>query len=140
MRKHHHLSILSILTHCSFLSYTPQTVRMRTATSSTIITNTGAPQSCVLSPEPSLSLSRLRSVTTFSPLLLPWQPSISIWMVNDSRKQIMFYQLLDFMVSFFTGQNKSSFVNQSSEVCGAFWTLFNKSLQNVSYKKAFYHV
>lgn len=52
MRKLQHLNVPSVLIHWvySFLSDRPQTVRVDCETSPTIITNTGAPQGCVLSP------------------------------------------------------------------------------------------
>jgi len=47
-----HLNIPSLLIRwvLSFLTNRPQALRIGTVTSSTIITNTGAPQGCVLSP------------------------------------------------------------------------------------------
>ncbi|XP_028456306.1 uncharacterized protein LOC114570262 [Perca flavescens] len=52
IKKLHHLNISSPLIHWIhiFLGNRPQTVRIGSTTSSTIITNTGAPQGCVLSP------------------------------------------------------------------------------------------
>ena len=52
IRKLHHLNVPPLLIHWvhSFLSDRPQTVRVGNVTSSTTITNTGAPQGCVLSP------------------------------------------------------------------------------------------
>ncbi len=47
---HHKISPLLIRWVHNFLTNRPQAVRIGTVTSSTIITNTGAPQGCVLSP------------------------------------------------------------------------------------------
>ncbi|KAL0178989.1 hypothetical protein M9458_024431, partial [Cirrhinus mrigala] len=52
IKKLQHLNVTPLLIHWiyNFLSNRPQTVKIGTTTSSTIITNTGAPQGCVLSP------------------------------------------------------------------------------------------
>jgi len=52
IKKLQHLNVTPLLIHWinNFLSNRPQTVKIGTTTSSTIITNTGTPQGCVLSP------------------------------------------------------------------------------------------
>ena len=52
IKKLHNLNIPPLLIHWThnFLSNRPQTVKVGTSFSSTAITNTGAPQGCVLSP------------------------------------------------------------------------------------------
>ncbi|KAI2664123.1 RNA-directed DNA polymerase from mobile element jockey [Labeo rohita] len=52
IKKLQHLNVTPLLIHWinNFLSSRPQTVKIGITTSSTIITNTGAPQGCVLSP------------------------------------------------------------------------------------------
>ncbi|MGL4741661.1 MAG: reverse transcriptase domain-containing protein, partial [Sarcina sp.] len=52
IKKLHHFNIPTLLIHWvhNFLSNRPQAVRIGTVSSSTLITNTGAPQGCVFSP------------------------------------------------------------------------------------------